>query len=234
MSICFVKISYQKLPFSLSTNSFLITIPSRKKHLQLGTRTEFIVSSFSLLFCFCFVNVLELSPIYESINFDAPTTEPPANGQCSHKNKLQRQSAVNDDDDEENGFEPIQARSEQRDLRTFFNDCIPPPPVSSPPHDENDVNDDDSDSDSPQISQVTFEKLDKLYEMQRFVRESSESIYNELYGCDVEFRRAFDFKDYSNIRKRGSSKTLCSLFSVYSTFHTYKSSLFCLSFCLLF
>lgn len=84
--------------------------------------------------------------------------------------------------------------------------AAPPPPSSSPPHDIED--------DQIQITNTTFEKLNQLYELRNYVRDSIDA--DRTSDIDEVVYRMREFKDFSRRSKRGSSKVLCSLISVSS------------------
>lgn len=113
-------------------------------------------------------------------------------------NKLQRQNAFDDS--------PIKNRHSSRDIKSFFDSCIPPPPTESPPpakHTEDK-------HDPVQITSNTLEKLNSLYsdyKLNRSVSNESDELNDVVY-------RLRQFKDFSSRRKRGSSKAMCSLVSV--------------------
>lgn len=141
-----------------------------------------------------------VSPIYESINFDAT---PAPYLRASHQikaNKLRRQDAFDDSAQNERN------RGSSRDIRSFFNSCIPPPPAESPPS----VKDPDDKHDPVEISSNTLEKLNSLYSAYKLNR----SVSNESDELNDVVYRLREFNDFSSRRYRGSSKAMCSLVSV--------------------
>lgn len=118
----------------------------------------------------------------------------------SAKNQLQqRWEAI-----EQHDNSGLQSKRSESDAYNFLSNCIPSPPISSPPHDEN------ADLEPIQISSKTFEKLNKLYELRHYVRNPS----IELNDLDDVVYRLHEFKDFSSRTQRGSSKTMCSFASV--------------------
>lgn len=170
----------------------------------------------------------EFSPIYESINFDVAaanriifannnninknqqtiTAATDANAKnIQPANPLERQNAFDSIDGVDNVVKRKQ--STERDVQDFLERCIPPPPVTSPPHDT------DSETDDPvQISHQTLEKLNSLYSLYKWRQSSSTSETNETIAApDNVVLRLREFDDCSARLFRGSSKAMCSLVS---------------------
>lgn len=107
-----------------------------------------------------------------------------------------------------------QNRNNERDIAAFLDRCIPPPPVTSPPHDT------DSDTDDPdpvQISSYTLEKLNSLYSLYKMRR----SISNEVDELEDVVYRLREFNGCSSRSLRGSSKAMCSFVSVFNEHDLY-------------
>lgn len=143
----------------------------------------------------CSMLIADLDPIYESINFDSAQSVTALNHLESNRNRNHHHA---NDKDSKNV-------NDERDVQKFLEKCIPPPPNSSPPE-----CDSDSDLDPIQISSETFKKLNELYEMSRYVRNSN---YKSSDSDDVVYRFR-EVKDFSTRAKRGSSKTLWSFVPV--------------------
>lgn len=142
---------------------------------------------------------LEISPLYETINFDAIVHSD--RHSSNNTNKLKRQNAI--DDNRRN-------TSYCRDARTFLERCIPPPPIEPPP-----PSDDDAEIVfSPlEFSSETLEKLNSLYSLYK----GNRLITNENdETTDVEYRLP-DFTNHSSHFLRGRTP-MCSLVSVYRHF----------------
>lgn len=97
----------------------------------------------------------------------------------------------------------------------------PPPPTSSPPSDIN-----TNDSKHRQINNETIDRLNMLFDIQRhrnlgYGNERGVSSGGDAANSDVDeeddniLYRVKPFKDFSRRSKRGSSKAMCSLFSVW-------------------
>lgn len=139
---------------------------------------------------------LDGEPLYESMNFDSPPVP-------IHQGPIQqRQQKPFGTDQIDNVNKNV-----ERDINNFLDDCIPPLPATSPPN-----GDSDTDTDSVQISTETFDKLNKLYEMSHFIRNSN----IELNDLDEVAYRYREMRDFSSRTKRGSSKTVWSLIPVRS------------------
>lgn len=148
----------------------------------------------------------EYSGIYESINFDASLVTAKVNEFQWNKpmSTLQRQNAIENIDQK---IEPNhQNPPNVRDICDFLDRCIPPPPVTSPPHDT----DSDPDQNFVQISDHTLEKLNSLYSLYK-VRRSTSTEYDEIEDVVLRLRK---FNDCSARPFRGSSKAMCSFVSV--------------------
>lgn len=130
-------------------------------------------------------------------------------------NTLQRQNAIENSDQktELNHQNP----SNVRDIRDFLDRCIPPPPVTLPPHDT----DSDPDENPVQISDYTLEKLNSLYSLCK-VRRSTSTEYEEI---DDVVLRLHQSNDSSARPFRGSSKAMCSFVSVNE--HLYYINVYC-------
>lgn len=191
--------------------------------------------------CVCaFLFRSEFSPIYESINFDATIAAAAAtttNTTINSNNKigtttattaapnakntqpieppspLQRQNAFDSID----GVDRVVKRkqSNERDVRDFLERCIPPPPVTSPPHDtDSDTEFEDLD-DPVQISHRTLMKLNSLYSVYKMRRSATTDETNETNEMtDDVVLRLHKFDKCSPRLFRGSSKAMCSLVSV--------------------
>lgn len=145
---------------------------------------------------------LDFSPIYESINFDAIIVARTNEAQKIKTATLRRQNAIESTESNK------QNRNDERDIRAFLDKCIPPPPVTSPPHDT----DSDTDLDPVQISSHTLEKLNSLYSLYKMRR----SISNEVDELEDVVYRLREFNGCSSRPLRGSSKAMCSFVSVRS------------------
>lgn len=179
---------------------------------------------------FLFFSRSEFSPIYESINFAANTKL-----FATNKNKAITTTTTTTDDTNVKNIQPIQPlerqnafdnsdggdnvvkrkQSNERDVRDFLDRCIPPPPVTSPPHDT-----DDSETDDPvQISHQTLEKLNSLYSLYKWRRSASNEPNETIEAKDNVVLRLRELNEHSSSRQfRGSSKAMCSFVSVKNTF----------------
>lgn len=116
--------------------------------------------------------------------------------------------------------QPIEAKQIQHrsDAYTFLSKHIPPPPNSSPPHDNDDDNDgpnnDGNDDFGPlEISRETLAKLNQLYEMRRYVRNSNIDLndFNDFLS-----HRMKKFNEYSTQMLQKSNANTFGSVSVFS------------------
>lgn len=111
--------------------------------------------------------------------------------------------------------QPIDAKQilHRSDAYTFLSKHIPPPPNSSPPHDvdddilehdEDDSNDSNDDFEPLEISRETLAKLNQLYEMRRYVRNSNIDLndFNDFLS-----HRMKKFNEYSTQMLHKSNAT---------------------------
>lgn len=141
-----------------------------------------------------------MSPIYESINFDAT----PVHSKHSHRiqtRKLHRQNAF----DDHTQYEPH--RKNKIDLESFLKQCIPPPPCELPPHAQSSKDELDP---VPEISSGTLEKLNSLYSAYKMHR----SISNETEKSDEVVYRLREFHNFKPRTYQDSCKAVWSFVSV--------------------
>lgn len=158
------------------------------------------------LFFFCFAGK---NPLYETIKFDAIV-----HSDADQRNKLKRQDAIDGN---------VRNSGVCRDVKSFLERCIPPPPMEPPPSDE-----ESEIAFSPlEFSSETLEKLNSLYSLYK----DSPPIYNENDNTpDVEYRLP-EFNDTSARLLRDSNRAMCSMVSVY--IHMSHSTLNCQHFVLM-
>lgn len=175
---------------------------------KINKSSTFYFPSLSLSVCLPFI-FAEFSPIYESIHFDATLAAQHANTIRRNQIKSIERCTVFEPigNDKTCAAAPSPNRNNERDVRDCFERCIPPPPITSPPHDSDDS---DTDHDPVQINEQTLEKLNSLYSLYKF-RQSTGNEIDEVEDVVLRLRK---FNDCTSRPFRGSSKAMCSFVSV--------------------
>lgn len=109
--------------------------------------------------------------------------------------------------------QPINSKQIHRsDAYTFLSKHIPPPPSTSPPPDDTDDGNDGTESPLA-ISTETLAKLNKLYEMRRYVRNSNIDLndFNELLTHRLKKFQEFSTQTLHEPDAKGYSSASVSL-----------------------